>query len=454
MNSIRHFVHEGLGNSSYLVEVGSTEAIIIDPDRTAGRYLESAEDKGLKIVGALETHVHADFVTGAIEVATATGAKIYNPGGSGSRYAHHPLAGGDAVRIGEATIETIAAPGHTPEHVAYLVRLPGEEPMLFSGGSMIVGGAARTDLLRPEQRDPLSRAQYHTLREAFAHLHDSTLLYPTHGGGSFCSAGSGDGRSSTLGEQRTMNPALREMTEDEFVDWFPTTFPNVPKYYWKMRQINQAGPRLRRDIAMPKEFEPQHFEDAGKRGIIVDVRTPEEHLRGHIPGSLANPFREVFGVWIGWLVDLGTPLAFVADGQPLDRVVDECLLVGHEELVAVLDGGFVAWEGAGMPVASDPYLAPAEACKKITDGVAVLDVREPDEWERARIEGAIHIPLGDLQGRIDDVPRNRPVLAYCGAGERSTSAVSILERAGVDTVMSIRGGFSAWENAGEPVERG
>jgi hydroxyacylglutathione hydrolase len=220
-----------------------------------------------------------------------------------------------------------------------------------------------------------------------------------------------------------------------------------------MRAINQASPRLRRDIAAPAPFEPHHFDAAGRRGVIVDVRTPEEHLAGHIPGSLANPFRDVFGVWMGWLVDLGTPLAFVCDGQPLEQVIDECLLVGHEELIAVLDGGFAAWEKAGLPVASDPYLSPAEARKRITDGVAVLDVREPDEWQGGHVEGAIHIPLGSLEDRIAEVPRDVPVLAYCGAGMRSTSAASILERAGIETVMSIRGGFGAWESAGEPVVR-
>lgn len=448
---VTQFVHEGLGNSSYLVDLGGGEAIVVDPDRTARRYLEAADRKNLKVVGALETHVHADFVTGAIEVATATDATIYNPKDSAATYAHHPVGGGDGMRVGEAEIEIIAAPGHTPEHVAYVVRVPGHEPVLFSGGSMIVGGAARSDLLTPEQTEPLSRAQYRTLREAFRGLPDSTLLYPTHGGGSFCSAGGGDARASTLGEQKVMNPALREMSEDEFVEWFPSTFPSVPNYYWKMRAINQAGPRLRRDIAEPKPLDVHHIEAAGRRGVIVDVRQPEEYLAGHIPGSLANPYRDVFGVWMGWLVELGTPLAFVCDGQPLEQVIDECLLVGHEELAAVLDGGFAAWEKAGLPVASDPFLSPVEARKKIVEGVAILDVREPDEWAQSRIEDAVHIPLGVLEKRVAEVPRDRPVLAYCGAGMRSTSAASILERAGIETVMSIRGGFDAWQSAGEPV---
>ncbi len=332
-----------------------------------------------------------------------------------------------------------------------MIRAAGGEPALFSGGSIIVGGAARTDLLTPEHTEPLSRSQYRTLREAFRDLPDSTLLYPTHGSGSFCSAGAGGDRSSTLGEQRAMNPALAEMTEDEFVEWFPGTFPGVPDYYWRMRPLNQAGPRLRRDIAGPKTFDAHHFEEAGRHGVIVDVRTPEEHLAGHIPGSLSNAFRDVFGVWLGWLLTPGTPLAFVCDGQPLEQVIDECLLVGHEELVAVLEGGFAAWERACLPVSSDPYLSPPDARKAILDGAFVLDVREPDEWAVSRIEGALHIPLGSLQGRLSEVPRDLPVLAYCGGGFRSSSAASVLERAGFGKVLSLRGGFNAWADAGEPV---
>jgi rhodanese-related sulfurtransferase len=355
------------------------------------------------------------------------------------------------MRIGDADIEVVSAPGHTPEHIAYVVRAAGSEPVLFSGGSIIVGGAARTDLLTPEQTEPLSRSQYQTLREAFRELPDSALLYPTHGAGSFCSAGDGGGRSSTLGEQRAMNPALAEMTEDEFVEWFPGTFPRVPEYYWRMRPLNQAGPRLRRDIAGPKALDAHHFGDTGRRGVIVDVRSPEEYLAGHIPGSLSNPFRDVFGVWLGWLVELGTPLSFVCDGQPLEQVIDECLLVGHEELTGVLDGGFAAWEQAGLPSGADPYLSPAESRKAILDGAFILDVREPDEWTVSRVEGALHIPLGSLEERLSEVPRDRPVLAYCGGGYRSSSAASVLERAGIETVLSIRGGFSAWADAGEPV---
>ncbi|MEO6197444.1 MAG: MBL fold metallo-hydrolase, partial [Dehalococcoidia bacterium] len=209
---ITQFVHEGLGNSSYLVQTEPGLAVAIDPDRTVRRYLQSAEAQGLQINTVLETHVHADFITGALEIASATGGTVYNSAGSDVRYNHHPLTGGDYITHGDTTIEVLATPGHTPEHLSYVLRTPGAEPLLFSGGSLIVGGAARTDLLGPDLFEQLTRSQYHTLRDAFTALPDAALLYPTHGGGSFCSAGAGSQRASTLGEQRAMNPVLSDMT--------------------------------------------------------------------------------------------------------------------------------------------------------------------------------------------------------------------------------------------------
>jgi rhodanese-related sulfurtransferase/glyoxylase-like metal-dependent hydrolase (beta-lactamase superfamily II) len=447
------FVHEGLGNSSYLVEVAPGKAVAVDPDRTAARYLNAAATNSLQVTAVLETHVHADFITGALEIASATGATVYTPSGSGVRYDHRPVTGGEGVRLGEATIEVLATPGHTPEHLAYTLATPGVEPMLFSGGSVIVGGAARTDLLGPELFEQLTRSQYHTLREAFSTLPDATALYPTHGGGSFCSAGAGSQRTSTLGEQRAMNPALGDMTEEEFLDWFPRGFPGIPRYYAHMRDMNQAGPRLRSSIAPPPPLSPDAFQQAANSATIIDTRLPAEYNAAHIRDSIGIPFRDVFGVWAGWLIELGTPLLFVANAH-LAGAVDECLLVGHENFAGHLEGGVPAWEDAGLPTVTTPCIPPAEAHRLVLDDVFVLDVREPDEYAGGRIGGAKHVPLGDLAARVAEVPSDRPVLVYCGAGQRSIAAVSILERSGRGPLYNLRGGFGAWAAAAEPVVSG
>lgn len=450
---VTQFVHEGLGNSSYLVQTKPGLAVAIDPDRTVRRYLQSAEAQGLQITAVLETHVHADFITGTLEIASATGATVYNPAWSDVRYNRHPLTGGDHITHGDATLEVLATPGHTPEHLSYVLRTPGAEPLLFSGGSLIVGGAARTDLLGPDLFDQLTRSQYHTLREAFSALPDSALLYPTHGSGSFCSAGAGAQRASSLGEQRASNPTLGEMSEEEFFDWFPRGFPGIPRYYAHMRDMNQAGPRLRSVIPGPPPLSPSVFQRASETALIIDTRAPAEYLASHIPGSLGIPFRDVFGVWTGWLVDLGTPLLFVA-GDHLEDAIDECLLVGHESFAGHLAGGFAAWERAGLPTTTAPCSTTDEAHHLILDGVFLLDVREPDEYAAAHIEGAHHIPLGDLAARVGEVSPDRPVLVYCGAGQRSISALSVLERAGLGPLYNLRGGFTAWAAAAQPVAPG
>lgn len=442
------FVHEGLGNSSYLVALNADTASLIDPDRSVGRYLRAAEARGLRISTVFETHLHADFVTGSLEIANATGAAVFVPGEGGVRYPHQPLQPGERVPLEGAQVEAVASPGHTPEHLSYVFRRQGYDSALFSGGSLIVGGAARTDLVSPALTNELTHAQYHTLREAFSALPDDTLLYPTHGGGSFCSAGSGGERTSTLGRERASNPMLSIQDEEEFARWFPTTFPAAPSYFFHMRPINQAGPRLRREIADPPALAPEEFRRRAEGGLIVDLRSTDEYARAHIGGSLSNMFRSSYATWLGWLVPLGTPLLFVTDSVPLENILDETLLVGHERFVGWLDGGITAWEVAGLPLQSIEVIDAESARKMIADGAAALDVRELGEFASGHVQGADHVPLGSLQQHLDDVPRDRPVVTYCGMGERATSAASILERAGFRAVLNLKGGVRAWKEAG------
>ena len=447
------FVHEGLGNSSYLVGMGTGRALLVDPDRTVQRYLDEAKAHGWTIAAVLETHLHADFVSGAHEVAAATGATLFLPRDAAVRLPHEPVEASQRITLDGLEIEAVGSPGHTPEHLSYAMRVGGRPPALFSGGSLIVGGAARTDLISPEMTEPLTRAQYRTLTAAFTSLPDETVLYPTHGGGSFCSAGNGGGRTSTLGQERASNPAMGIETEEAFVRWFPATFPAAPAYYFRMRAFNAAGPRLRRQIAGPPALSPSEFKAAMDGGaIVVDARPVEAYAEGHIPGALSIAFRDVFAVWLGWLVAEGTPLLFVADGVDVERVVDEALLVGHERFAGVLararGGGMTAWEADGLPVAGSRLVGAAEARASVIEGATVLDVRERDEYAAGHVPEAVHIPLGELAGRVDEVPGDRPVVAYCGQGERSGTAVSILERAGRTEVVNLDGGIAAWTDAG------
>ncbi|MGH2587655.1 MAG: MBL fold metallo-hydrolase [Dehalococcoidia bacterium] len=445
------FVHEGLGNSSYLVELGDGTAVLVDPDRTTGRYLAAAEAQGWRIVAALETHLHADFISGVTQLGDDGVANLFLPEAAAARFPHQALRPGARLRLGAREVEVVASPGHTPEHVSYVIRGPAGPPALFSGGSLLVGGAARTDLIAPDQTDALTRAQYRTLTQAFAALPDETPLYPTHGGGSFCSAGSVGERTSTLGRERTANPWLACPDEETFAGAFPASFPAAPAYFFRLRQVNQEGPRLRRDIPFPPPLDPAAFDTARREALVVDVRPKEAYAAGHIPGALSNTFRDAYATWLGWLVPPDTPLLFVTEGEPLERVVDESLLVGYERFVGWLAGGMDAWQHAGLPVATVALVDAPAARAAILDGAVALDVREPSEFAAGHIEGACHVPLGSLTAELAQLPRGWPILAYCGHGERAATALSLLERSGFGVpLLNLDNGVGAWEAAGYP----
>ena len=445
------FVHEGLGNSSYVLDLGNGTAVAVDPDRSAARYLDTLRENGLRLSGILETHLHADFVSGARELTSATGAPIFLAKDAGSRLPVQAIQGGQTFQVDGAEVLALASPGHTPEHLSFVVRPAAGTPLLFSGGSLIVGGAARTDLLSPELTEPLTRAQFQTLRRAFSALPDDTLLYPTHGGGSFCSTGAGSERTSTLGRERRDNPLLSFEDEDEFVSWFPATFPAAPGYFFRMRAVNQAGPRLRSEIAMPPPLAAEEFARLLGGAAVVDGRSKEEYARGHIPGALSNPVRDDYAVWLGWLLPENTNLLFVANSGDIDRMIDQSFLVGFEGLTGWLKGGVEAWQASGREVRRLDLVDAARARKLLLDGAVSLDVRQPDEYAAGHIDGAIHIPLGELAENTQRLPHDRPVVVYCGHGERASSGASLLEGAGFRDLINLDGGIGAWQTAGYPL---
>lgn len=445
MAEIVPFVNEGLGNSSYLIALDDDVAVMVDPDRSVGRYLREAEARNLRLAAVFETHLHADFVTGAVELAHATGASIYAPVAAHLKYGHHALKGEDSVRLANCEIEAVTSPGHTSEHLSYVLRAESQPPLLFSGGSLIVGGAARTDLVSPQMTEGLSRDQFRTLKRSFAHLPDETGLYPTHGGGSFCSAGAGGPRISTLGAERRGNPLLEIDDEDEFVRTFPALFPAAPAYFFRMREFNMAGPRLSAEIGLPGALAPADFEREMSGATVLDVRPIGEYSEGHIPGSLNIAFRESYATWLGWIVPGDARLLFVLGDADLQRVVEESLLVGYENFGGYLAGDIAAWKESGRAVRGTELASVSEAATAIEDGALPLDVGEVSEFAEGHIPGALNIPLGQLAHELDQIPRDRPIVAYCGHGERASTGVSLLEAAGYRNFVSLSGGMEAWD---------
>jgi hydroxyacylglutathione hydrolase len=436
-------VDEGLGNSAYLVDLGDGRALAVDVPRDLRAVRAAAARHGLRVTFAADTHLHADFLSGALQLAAADGAQILASAAGGRAFGHRGLADGDEVDLGGLTLRAWATTGHTAEHLAYLL-LDGTQVVgVFTGGSLLVGAAARTDLSGTEQTEPLARSQYASLGRLLT-LPDSTPVYPTHGAGSFCSAPPGAQRTTTIGQERATNPLLAAGDEDAFVTALLASLGTFPGYFLRLPEENRRGPAILAAVPTLTPLTPgqlRALQDDG--GQVIDVRPVPAYAAGHIPGALAIPLREAFATWLGWLIpDPATPLAIVADpGQDLSEVVWQALKIGYGNLAGTLAGGMPAWETARSPVAATPLLAPRQV-----DPATVIDVRQASEYAGGHLPGAHNIELGALSSQTVSVGAG-PVVTMCGHGERAATAASVLERAGHTTLAVLPGGPPEWAAA-------
>ena len=419
-------VDQGLGNSAYLVDLGEGQALVIDPERNPTPYLETAARLGLRIRWVVETHLHADFVSGGREVA-ALGARLLAPLESGLMFEHESVSDGDDVDLGGLTLRVIATPGHTPEHCAYLL-MDGVEPLaLFTGGTLIVGGVARTDLISPDLTVELARAAYRSIRERLFTLPDALAVYPTHGAGSFCSASPTGERTTTIGHERVSNPLLQARDEHEFVARLNAGLGSYPSYFLRLRDVNQKGATILGPTPPPlRPLTPDEVARLVEAGAeVIDVRPIVHFGAGHITGSLSIQLRDQFATWLGWLVDPDRVLVFVADpDQNLGDAVTQSLNIGYEQFGGYLTGGITAWHQSGRSVTSIRVIS----SDQIPPTSAIVDVRQESEWETGHVPGAIHIELGAIAAASTELPED--LVLHCGHGQRSMTAASILERAG------------------------
>lgn len=432
------FVDHGLGNSSYVIDLGDHRLAVIDPGRHPGPFLAAAERCGARIAFSVETHLHADFVSGSRELASH-GAGVVAPGGAALEWPHRPVAGGDTVDLGGLTLVALATPGHTPEHLSYLLS-DGRRPLaVFTGGSLLVGAVARTDLISDEATQGLARALWRSLREQLLVLPDDTVVLPTHGAGSFCSTNAHQRRWTTIGDERRTNPLLAARDEEAFVSTLLASFGTYPPYFRHLREVNRAGPTVlgARQPALAALDVATLRRRLHEGAVLIDVRPVRAWASGHVAESIAIPLRDQFASWLGWLVERDQPLLFVV-GADQDRIelVRQCHQIGYDELAGELAGGIAAWEAAGLELRRTALVAAGDVSGR------VIDVRQESERAAGHLPGSTHLELGRLASAAGTI--EPPDAVMCGHGERAATASSLLERAGRPGVAVVVGGPDDW----------
>ncbi len=431
------FVDEGIGHSSYLVDLGDGSALVIDPRRIPEAERAEAVARGLRIAFTADTHSHADFVSGSPELA-ADGALFLAPAAGHLDPPHRGLDDRDQLLVGSFLLEAVATPGHTPDHLAYLLKRGDGKPVaLFSGGSLMVGTVGRTDLLGPDQAAPLAHQLFHSLRDRILTLPDDVHVYPTHGAGSFCSAPGGAEHTTTIGRERANNPLLHLTDEDAFARALLAGFGSFPAYFRRLPEVNRRGPRLYGTVPALTRLPLDTFRRQLAEGAqLVDARPVAAYAAGHIKDALAIPLRTDAATWLGWLLESDRPAVFVLDAdQDRHELVRQCLTVGIEQLAGELDGGMPTWQSASLPVASTALLTADQL------DTPVLDVRQRDEYLAGHVPGARHAELGALA--TAEIPAG-PIAVMCGHGERAVTGASLLERAGHRDISVLVGGPDDW----------
>ena len=444
-------VDEGLGNSAYLVDLGDGRALAVDASRDLRTLRDAAARRSLMVAYAADTHLHADFLSGALDLATSDGATVLASAAGGREFDHVGLGDGDEVNLGGLRLRALVTPGHTDEHLAYLL-LDGGAPLgVFSGGSLIVGAAARTDLVDPALTEELARAQYRSVQRLLT-LPDDVALWPTHGAGSFCSAPPGAERTSSIGQERATNPLLRAGDEDTFVAALLASLGSYPTYFDRLGELNRRGPAPLGAgplLAPVTPDEALHLLNRGAHGaVIVDVRPVEAFAAAHISGSVSIPLRDAFATWLGWVAPHDRPLLVVreADQDPAE-VAWQAAKVGYDNIVGELTGGITAAAAAGLPTSSTRLVGPGDV-----RGSELLDVRQTAETDAGHVPGATHVELGDLSAGTVRVPAAVSVV-MCGHGERAMTAASMLERSGRTGIAVLIGGPDEWADAhGTPLD--
>jgi len=445
-----------LAHASYML--GSEgEAAVVDPQRDVEIYLKAAEQQGLKIRHIFETHLHADFVSGHLELAKRTGAKIYIGVQAGAMFPHVALHDGSEVRFGKLVITALETPGHTPEGVCLVVtdEEKSREPWaVLTGDTLFIGDVGRPDLSKTHTPQQLAGNLYDSLHEKLMKLSDQVLVYPAHGAGSLCGRNMRAERSSTIGTERLTNYALQIKSREEFIRQLTENLPSRPEYFLQDAQINRAGATPLSELRDLPPISASELSELLQQGVFVlDVRPNPDFAAAHVPGSVNIALSGQFASWAGAIMGLNARPVLVAD-TPEQYAEARLRLarVGIEDPRGFLQGGIAAWRQAGFPVASVPQITVQELSRTRSRNLQVLDVRREPEWHAGHIEGAEWFPLDNFKISAPELDPSAPVAVHCQGGYRSMIACSLLRRAGVENVMNVSGGFDSWRQNGLPIE--
>jgi hydroxyacylglutathione hydrolase len=452
---------EGIAELSYLLgDDDEGVGAIFDPRADVEIYVEMAREAGLAITHIFETHIHADLVSGSRELcARLESAKIYSSGEGGAEYGFGPekIKEGDRFTFGEVLVTARHTPGHTPEHMSYLLSEtdhPDEPWAVLTGDSLFVSSAGRPDLLGAKHTKQLAEQQFHTLHDFYLKLPDHVMIYPNHGAGSPCGADIGARLSSTIGYERKFNKFLQFTDAKSFTDYAIKSAPPVPHYYPLMKRVNAEGPKILGHLPRVPGLPPKAFKEAidKKAGVLVDVRTMLAFGGGHISGALNISGTPILSIWAGWMLDPEKPILLVMESDDdLERIVRLFVRTGYIKFAGYLIGGMKAWDAAGFPLESIGQMSVHELNKR-NSSLQIVDVRSPGEWKKGHVPGAQHIFLPDLCKRMSELDPDKPTAVYCGSGYRASIATSILKPQGFTDLWNVPGSWEAWKKAKLPVE--